>query len=246
MRERERWHDRYSLFGFLWKNSFTFCWAIHGSRSEFPFFCAPNLIFGLFWFWGSIPILISGAMVHVLFSWVYSLSSWLDLSSFRASSFQVGFSYRGAGLRVAQSRPFRCWFSLHSFLLLVWFPGWNDLICRCLSSASSQRSRFVFHFEFFCRKVRSHTGFPHVCCPVGFYVCQARCSGWSSRSLALLVFFFFGSPAAGVFRCSVAILVFASGERHSSLDLAQLVSYSRSYSGLQRFCISVQECSLSC
>jgi hypothetical protein len=39
------------------------------------------------------------------------------LSSFwAASSFQVGFSCRGAGLRAAQSRLFRCWFSLRSFL----------------------------------------------------------------------------------------------------------------------------------
>jgi hypothetical protein len=122
--------DRCNLVWFLWKNSFLFCWAIHGSRSEFPFSCAPNLIFGMFWFWGSIPLLRSGAMVHVLFSWVFSLSSWLDLSSFSAaSSFHVGFSCRGVGLRAAQSRPFRCWFSLHSFLQLVRFPGWNGLIC---------------------------------------------------------------------------------------------------------------------
>jgi hypothetical protein len=36
---------------------------------------------------------------------------------------QLGVSFRGAGLSAAQTRPFRCWFSLCSFLLLVQFPS---------------------------------------------------------------------------------------------------------------------------
>jgi hypothetical protein len=49
---------------------------------------------------------------------------WLDLFSFRAASpSQVGFSFRGADLHAAQTRMFRCWTSLRSFLLSVRFPG---------------------------------------------------------------------------------------------------------------------------
>jgi hypothetical protein len=53
--------------------------------------------------------------------------------------------------------------------------------------------------------------------------------------LWLCFFLCFGSFAAETLRCSVAIFVSASGERHSSSDLgATGVSWSRPYFGLKR------------